>query len=369
MEASARRRLIVRTSAAGIALNLAIAAVKIVLGLISSSVAIISEGINNATDAASSLLTLVGTKLSAKHPDEKHPFGYGRIEYLTSLIIAALILYAGISMLISSIQGIISPAEMEVSVPMIIIIAVSAAAKFFLGTYTISAGKKADSSSLTAVGIDCRNDSFISIVTIVSSVIYLVSGFSLDAFAGAVFAVVIIRAGYSVLMDTVNDLLGRPGQKELADTLYREIRSTPGVINAADMMLHNYGPDSWSGSVNIEISSDKTVGDVYESIHDLQLRIMHEHKVTMVFGIYAVNQDRKDLAEIRSAVHGFIRSHEHIRSCHALYLSPSSGKIYIDFVVDYVLADWDSLRNEFEEYMAPLFPGHGVELTVETEFV
>ncbi len=272
----AREQEIVRVSVLGIILNLLIAASRIVLGFLTSSIAIMSEGVNNAMDALTSALTLVGTKLSRKHPDSRHPFGYGRIEYLTSLTVAVIIIVAGAEMMTESVKLIIKPQKLSVSLSAMAIVGGAAVVKFFLGVYTIRTGKRTGSGSLAAIGLEGRNDSLASVLTIASAAIYLALRISIDAYVGIVMAVLILKAGLEVLKDTVSELLGRPGQKELADELYRKIRRTPGILGAADMMLHNYGPGAWSGSVNIEIDHRKNIGEIYGEIHRLQLEIMQE---------------------------------------------------------------------------------------------
>lgn len=366
---NSREGIISTTSGLGIAVNLLIAALKVLVGALASSIAIVSEGVNNASDALTSVLTLVGTKLAGKHPDEKHPFGYGRIEYLTSLVISGLILFTGAQMLISSVKLVFAPEELSISALSLAVVAVSAVIKFFLGVYTIRQGKKADSSALEAVGMDCRNDSFASVITILSALVFLMFHWNLDAFVGIFTSILILKAGLEVLSGTVSDLLGRPGEKELAATLYKEIRATPGILNAADMMLHNYGPESFSGSVNVEMDQSKTVGEIYEVLHDLQLRIMHEHRVVMVFGVYAVDNNHDYIKTLRKTVGAFVSSREHVKSFHAVYLDPKSDKLYCDLVVDYGLRDWDALRQEFTAYMAERYPDKTLELTLETEFV
>jgi cation diffusion facilitator family transporter len=369
MEPHARQKIITRTAILGIAVNLVIASTKIIVGTITSSLAILSEGMNNATDAATSVLTLVGAKLSGRHPDAKHPFGYGRIEYLTSLVVGILIVYTGFGLLLQSADGILHPVGMSVNVPAIVLVAVSAIAKFILGTYTIACGKKADSGLLTAVGRDGRNDSYFSVLTIASAAVYLMFHVSLDAFVGVVFSVIILKSGSETLRDTLSELIGRPGQEELERQLYKELRATPGILNAADMMLHNYGPNNYSGSVNLELDHKENLGDIYEFLHELQLRILQEYRVTMVFGLYAVNNDSARSAEMRTYIAQFVREREHVLSYHALYESAKSGKIYCDIVVDYELDDWEGLKNEFTAYMKKRYPKQEIDLTVETEYV
>ena len=369
MKMENRLARIKRTSLLGVGVNVAIAALKIVVGLLASSVAIVSEGMNNAADALTSALTLIGVKLSEKHPDAKHPFGYGRIEYLAALIIAVIILVTGVEMLMESVKAVFHPVNLSISYLSLAVVAGTAVMKFALGVYTIAMGRKAKSKALEAVGLECRNDAFVSAVTIGSCVIFLIWEVSVDAYVAVLLSGLIVKTGIGVLRSTVSDLLGRAGDAELAERLYRRIRATDGVINAADMMLHNYGPEAWSGSVNVEIDHRKSVAEVYAILHDLQLRIMHEDKVTMVFGVYAVDNDSEASVKIRETVAEFVRAHEHVISFHAVYIDPATNKIYCDLVVDYNLKSWDNLRKEFLSYMSKYFGDQEIELTIETEFV
>lgn len=369
MTAAERTGIINRTSILGIVVNVLIAGVKIAAGLLASSVAIVSEGVNNAADALTSVLTMVGTRLAGRHPDAKHPFGYGRIEYLTGLVVAVVIIVSGVQMLIESVKLIFRPEELSISYVSLTIVAVSAVVKFFLGLYTIARGRVAKSDALVGVGLECRGDSYISIITIGVAVVFLLTGVSLDAYAGVVMSAIILKAGVEVLLKIVSELIGRPGEKELATKIYQLVRATPGVVGAADMMLHNYGPNAWSGSVNVEIDHAKSVGEVYAMLHELQLGIMHEEHVTMVFGVYAVDDDHVETRRIRRTILEYVKAHEHVKSFHAVYLEPGTNRLYCDLVVDYELADWGALRADFLDYMKAKVPGRDVVLTVETEFV
>lgn len=364
-----RDGVVVTVSALGILVNLVLAAVKIIIGSAVSSIAIVSEGINNASDSATALITIVGTKLSARHPTEKHPFGFGRIEYLTSLIIGLLILFTGAELMQSSVSLILHPEEVSVSYGTLLIVALSAAVKLLLGSYTVRQGKKIDSGSLVAMGTDCKNDSMVSVITIVSALAFLLFGLSLDAYAGVIMALIVLKAGFEVLKETLDNLLGQAGEKELAQELYQIIRAEPIVQNAADMMLHNYGPDAFHGSVNVEIDHDKTVGEVYAALHALQLKIMHEKNIVMVFGVYAVDRDHQGVRQLREEVADFVRQQEHVTSYHALYIDPANHDIYVDLVVDYQLSDWDALRQSFTQYMKERHPENRLELVIETNYV
>ncbi len=364
-----REGVITVTSVLGLIVNIIISGVKIFIGAAVSSIAIISEGIHSGADAATSILTVVGVKLSGKRPTEKHPFGYGRIEYLTSLVIAGLILYTGFEIFVTSIDLIFHPAELAIDYLTLAIVAASAVVKFFLGVYTMRKGKQVSSDTLLGLGAECRNDSFASIITIASAVVFLVFGLSVDAYAGLLTAALIVKTGVEILRSTLADLLGKAGNRELANELYMQIRATDGIINAADMMLHNYGPDAYAASVNIEIDHERTIGEVYQKIHSLQLRIMQQYHVTMVFGIYAVDNKTEDSRKMRGEIARFVREHAHVKSYHALFHDQKENCIYCDFVVDYSRFDWETLREEFTDYMHERYPECSIALTIETEFV
>ena len=368
LDPNSREGVVSATSILSVIVNLFVALMKVVVGLLASSIAIVSEGVNNATDALSSILTLVGTKLAAKAPDAKHPFGYGRIEYLTNMVIASFILVGGAEMMLNSIKLIFNPEKLNVSYVSLAVVAISAIIKYFLGVYTIKTGKRVGSQSLEAVGVDCRNDSFVSVVTIISSLVYLLGNISIDAYAGLFTSYLIVKAGYDIMKDTVAELLGQPADEELVKELYKEIRSTEGIINAVDMVLHNYGPDAYTGSCNVELDHKSSVGDVYEFLRPLQIRLLEKNHVAMVFGIYAVDNDSADSKKLRKEIADFVRNNEHIKSYHAIYSDKRINTIYCDLVIDYEV-DREAVTRQFEAYLKSIYPDKNIQVNIDTEFV
>ena len=364
-----REDVISTTSFLNIVVNIFVALFKVVVGFLASSIAIISEGVNNATDALNSILTLVGTSLANRRRDARHPFGYGRVEYLTSLIVSVLILIGGIEVLLDSIRRVFNPEKLNISYVSLFVVAVAAVIKYVLGTYTIKKGRQVNSDSLEAIGLDCRNDSFVSLLTIASALIFLITGKSIDAYAGIFTSCLIIKAGYEIISNTISEILGKPADKELAAKLYNEIRKTDGVINAVDMILHNYGPDAYTGSVNLEIDHSLSVKQAYEFIHALQLKIMYKYNVTMVFGIYAVDKSSPESKKLHRLIAQYVRDHEHIKNYHAVFFDNENNNIYCDLVVDYEIEDYDKTINEFVEYMKKKYPDQNFIVNIDTEFV
>lgn len=366
---NSREGVIMATSWLGVIVNILCALIKIIIGALAGSIAIISEGLNNAADVLSSVLTIVGTKLAGKHPTKKHPFGYGRIEYFTSLIISIMILLTAYETFKEAFGLIFEPKKMELSIIVIVIIAVSAVIKFLLGDYVEKQGEKINSQSLIGIGKDSKSDCIVSAVTIIATVVYIVFNLSIDAYAGIITSLFIFKAGFEILRETVDDLIGTAGNEELAANLYKMIRSNPLVLNAADMMLHNYGPDRYSGSVNIEMDHALTVEQIYATIHAMQLEIMHEYGIVVVFGVYAVDRDHENVKEMREYIGRFVQNTEHVISFHALYIDPNNDDIYCDLVVDYDLQNWDELRESFTAYMSEKYSDQRLELVIETEYV
>ena len=352
-----------------IAVKLIIALFKIVVGALASSIAIISEGVNNATDALSSVLTFIGNKLANKKRDAEHPFGHGRVEYLTSLAVSVIILVSGAELLIDAVKLVIHPEELKISYFSLAVVAVTAVIKFLMGNYTIAQGKRVGSDGLEAIGTDCRNDSFISLTTIVSALTFLLFGLSIDAFAGIITSVMVIKAGYEILSRTISELLGQPVDRELANRLYSEIRSTEGVLNAVDLVLHNYGPETYSGSCNLEIDHDRTVGEIYDVLHALQLKIFSEYHIAMTFGIYAVDKDSDISRKLHQQIADYVKEHEHIRSYHAVYFDEIKNRIYCDLVVDFEINDFDAAIRDFVSYLQPFYPDSEIMVNIDTEFV
>ena len=241
---SSREKTIIRTSIIGIIANVFLAAFKAVIGIMTHSIAIVLDAVNNISDAGSSLITIVGTKLAGKEPDKKHPFGYGRIEYLSAMIISVIVLYAGITSFEESVKQIIHPNTPEYNTVSLVIVAVAVVVKILLGRYVKSVGEKVNSDSLVNSGEDATLDSVISASTLVAAGVFMIFHISLEAWLGAIIAVVIIKSGVEMLRDTISKILGEQNDPELARNIKHTVTSFPDVQGAYDLVLNNDGPDA-----------------------------------------------------------------------------------------------------------------------------
>lgn len=363
-----REKQIVRTSIIGIIANIFLAGFKAFVGLITNSIAITLDAVNNLSDALSSIITVIGTKLAAKSQDYKHPYGHGRIEYLSAMIIAAIILYAGVTALIESIKKIISPVTPDYNTASIIIVAVAIVVKIVLGRYVQSVGKKVNSQALEASGKDALLDSVISTTTLVAAIVFLTTEISLEAYLGAVISAIIIKAGIDMMRETVSLLLGERVDNELSVGIKRRIATFPDVLGAFDLVLHNYGPDVYLGSVHIEVPDNYTIEQLDVLTRDIADTIREEFNVVLMgIGIYASNTDDPDKAKARADASGAALSHEYVKGFHGFYKNDKTRIISFDIVVNWHAPDMNVVCDEVKSDVEKMFPGYNVRVNLDVD--
>ena len=353
-----REKTIVRTSIIGIIANVLLAAFKAAVGLISNSIAVTLDAVNNLSDALSSVITIIGAKLGSKKPDKKHPLGYGRIEYLSSMIVAAIVLYAGITSLVESIKKIIHPEAADYGMISLIIIAVAVVVKLLLGRYVKSQGEKVNSGALIASGKDASFDAILSASVLASAIVFLVWGISLEAYVGVVISVVIIKAGIEMMIETLNDIIGQRGDAEVAKQIKQIINEELEVNGAYDLTLFNYGPDRFYGSVHMELPDTMSVAEVDVLTRRVQLKVFRETGVILTgIGVYSYNTSDDEVARIRNTIQKTIMSHEWALQMHGFYADTEAKTIRFDVVVSFDIEQQEALRIMQEE-VQKLYPDY-----------
>ena len=354
---ASREQVIVRTGFIGIGANLLLAGFKAAVGLLSHSIAVILDAVNNLSDALSSLITVIGTKLAGRKPDKKHPLGHGRTEYITALVVAALVLYAGITSGVESVKKIITPEEADYSVWSLVIIGAAVVVKLLLGLYVRATGKKVNSAALTASGKDALFDAVISVSVLVSAVIFMTTGVSLEAYLGVIIAAVIIKAGIEMLMDTINDILGRRTDPELAAAIKKTLAADPHVNGAYDLILHEYGPEKRVGSVHVEIPDTMTADEIDLLERKLSADVYLAHGVILTgIGIYSMNTKDDEIKRLRSEVTHFITSHEGVLQIHGFYVNKEAKTVNLDIILDFALPDREATYKEIVCGLQEKFP-------------
>ena len=367
--AYSRDKIIVRTGVIGIVSNVILAAFKGVVGLISGSIAIVLDAVNNLSDALSSVITIVGVHLASKQPDRAHPFGHGRIEYLSAIVIAVIILYTGGVSLVESIKKIIHPQTANYNAISLAIIAVAVAAKFSLGLYTQKTGERVNSDSLVASGIDAKYDAFVSLATLIAAFISLIFGLSLEAYLGAIISALLIKTAYEILRDTISKLLGSRPSLGLTNEIYDVVRGFEGVIGAYDLMFHDYGPDKMVGSIHIEVASDTTAAQIDALTRRIQNAVFAKFNIILdTVGIYAFNKNDPRAAEIYEHIKQMALSHEFVSQIHGFYLDESKRTISFDVIVDFAAPDMEATFRAVCKQARAAYPNYTLIITRDSDY-
>ncbi len=368
-DTSSREKTIVKTSIIGIIANVFLAGFKAFVGLVTNSIAIVLDAVNNISDAGSSLITIVGTKLAGREPDKKHPFGYGRIEYLSAMIISVIVLYAGITSLVESVKQIIHPETPDYNAVSLIIVAVAVVVKILLGRYVKSVGVKVNSDSLVNSGEDATLDSVISASTLVAAGIFLIFHVSLEAWLGAVISLVIIKSGIGMLRDTISQVLGERNDAELARGIREMVLSFPDVTGAYDLVLNNYGPDTWNGSIHIEVPDTYSADRLDQLIREITMKVFREYRVILTaIGVYSVNTKDEDVIKAKERVSGIVFSHKYVREMHGFYLMKDQKAMRFDIVISFEAKDRRAVYAEVVKDVQKAFPDHKLQVAMDTDF-
>ena len=368
-EGNSREKTVVRTSIIGIIANVFLAGFKAFVGLMTNSIAIILDAVNNISDAGSSIITIVGTKLAGREPDKKHPFGYGRIEYLSAMIISVIVLYAGITSFVESVKLIINPELPDYNTISLVIVAVAVVVKILLGRYVKSVGVKVKSDSLINSGEDATLDSIISASTLVAAGVFLIFHISLEAWLGAVISVVIVKSGIEMLRETISHILGKRNDSELAMGIQKTVLSFPDVQGAYDLVLNNYGPDTWNGSIHIEVPDTYSADRLDQLIREITMKVLCDHHVILTaIGVYSMNTKDEDIIRAKEKVQNIVFSHEFVRQMHGFYLLKDQKTMRFDIVISFEAKDRKAVYSVVVDDVQKAFPDYELQVTMDTDF-
>ena len=324
-----RQEKIVKTSIIGIVVNLILVAFKAFVGIATNSIAITLDAVNNLTDALSSIITIIGAKLAGKAPDKDHPYGYGRIEYFSSVIIAAIVLWAGITALMESWPKIFTPDVTNYTNVSLLIIAVAVVVKFVLGQYVKRVGEDINSQALVASGSDAFFDSILSLSTLIAAIISIFFNISLEGILGVIISIVIIKASIDMLRETLDSMIGARVDSDLSKKIKDSILEIPRIY---DLSLHNYGPEDMQGSVHVEIDDTLTALDIQKLSRHISAKIFKEFSIILTVGIYAHNDVHKD---IRDDLYNIASKYPEVLEIHGFIVYEEENLITFDIIVDF----------------------------------
>ena len=364
--AADRDQTIIRTSVIGILANLLLAGFKAAVGLFTHSVAIVMDAVNNLSDALSSVITIIGTRLAAKAPDRKHPLGHGRTEYLTAAIISIIVLYAGVTALIESVKKILHPVTPDYGPAALIIVAVAVAVKLLLGRYVKSVGRKVNSDALVNSGEDARLDAVISFTTLLAAGIYLLFHISLEAWLGAFISAVIVKSGIDMLRDTVSEILGERVDTEVAQAVRDTICQTEGVRGAYDLIINNYGPNRQIGSVHIEVPDTMTVGELDNIEREVSKNVFQKHHIILTgISVYSMNVADKEAARVETGVRKILEEYPDVMQMHGFFLDETERTMKFDIIISYDAQDRNQLYKEIVKKVQAAYPEYTPQVQLD----
>ncbi len=325
----------------GIICNFILFAAKLAVGLLSGSISVIADSVNNLTDSAASVITLFGFRMAQQPADEDHPYGHARYEYLSGLVISVFVLFVGIELATSSVKRIITPVPSVFNIAEIIVLVISVFAKMWMFGFFGTLGKKISSTSLTATSVDCRNDVFASAAVLISCVIEYCANIDIDGFVGLAVAIFILRSGILIAKETVSPLLGKQANSELIKQINELVLENEKVLGVHDLLIHDYGPGRCFASIHVELSADTDPLICHDIIDKIECAATEKLNVNLVIHHDPIVENDAELNEMRKTVETIIAEIDLRLSMHDFRIvrNTEKTKLIFDLAVPYSMND------------------------------
>ena len=363
-----RSKKIIQTSIIGIITNLGLVVMKALVGFFANSISIIMDALNNLSDVLSSLITVIGTKLSQKKPDAKHPYGHGRIEYVTSLVIGFIILFAAGLAIYQSIMSIITPRDVKFDVLTVVLISIAVLVKIALGLFFRKQGKKYNSEALKGSGIDALFDALLSFATLVSIVVFLIWQVNIEGYIGIIIGLFMLRSGIGVLRTSLSSIIGERTSKETSEAIKKLVCQNPQVLGAYDLIVNNYGPERGIGSIHIEVDDKLTAKEIHPLTRSIAKQVYEQFGIIMTIGIYASNSSDSEINKIKDAIRNELFSHPTIKQMHGFYCNQELKDVSFDVIVDFEDKNASGLIEEIKKNLGEKFPDYHFSVVEDKDF-
>lgn len=330
-----RERIIMRASGLGILTNMGLVVMKMGLGWMAGSMVMVFDALNNLSDTLSSVVTMMGMKLAKKPPDKEHPFGHGRLEYLSATTVAVLVLFVGLMCLMASIEKMTTGRSPNYSRVTLMGLGLAVLVKLGLSGYVLRQGKKVNSGALIAAGMDALFDAVISGSILISALCLLWWQVNLEAYLGVGIALVIMGSGVRMIMEAVREILGRRVSPELTEKIKQEILEDEEVLGVYDLVLNDYGPNRYVGSVHVEVEAEMVAWKIDKMARRIRERVKEKHGVElMTIGIHARKMNRT-VEKLRKRLESLVMSYVGVKEMHGFYVDFEDRKLGFDSIVDY----------------------------------
>ncbi len=333
--AEVRTRVCMAAGILGIICNLLLFALKLIIGATMKSIAIMSDAFNNLSDTGSSVVAIIGAKLSSKKPDKEHPFGHGRLEYISSLIVSFIIILVGVELFKSSVNKVVNPETIVMSPVLLAILCISIPVKFWMYKYNRTMGKAINSGVVLAASKDNLNDVIATTAVIVTAIVGKAIGFPpLDGIVGTLVSLMIIYSGFGITMDTIGLLLGTTPKPELVNEIRNTIMGAEGIVGVHDLIIHDYGPGRVLASVHAEVPDNCNIVEIHELIDLLEHKINQEMGVHIVIHMDPISVDCEYTAKTRLEVQKIIKGIDERMNIHDFRMVDGTNNINLIFDIE-----------------------------------
>lgn len=356
-----------RISSVGIAGNVALAAVKAAVGFAAGSIAIVLDALNNLTDVLSSAMTIAGARIARMSPSRKHPYGYGRVEYLTSIAIAVTIIVAGVLSLQQAVGRVLHPAEPNYTIATCVVLGLSVVAKLWIAWYFKRGGTRLKSQPLTASGVDALYDAVLTSGALVSAIICMSAKIDIDGWIAAIISLFVIKAGIDVAKNALTSIIGERPDQEHAAKIRELIADHEGVLGVYDLMIDMFGPDSTWAAAHIEVRDNMSAAEIHELTRHIEEDLDRECNAKAILGIYASNHTG-EFADIHRKLNDLVEHHPEILQVHGFYVDVDARKIDFDLVIEFK-HDANELKRHIVEEMEGLYPSYTFNVVTDFAYV
>lgn len=374
LDENTRNAYVYMGSIVGIICNLVLSAVKITVGLLSGSVSIMADGFNNLSDMASSVITMIGMKMANRPADKEHPFGHGRMEYLSALVVAFMVMLVGVQFIKSSFNRIMNPVLIKFELIPFILLFLSLIMKFWLSRFNKYVGERINSSALKAASVDALGDVFTSSCVIISFVAAKFTTLPIDGYVGLVVSIAILYAGYSLVKDTISPLLGEAPDEELVNLIKEGVLSYDNIIGVHDLIIHNYGVGKCMASIHAEIPSNIDLITIHEIIDSAEREISDKLNIYLVIHMDPMCIHDEKINEVKGNIENILLNFECIKSMHDFRITEGENKINIIFDIEVHASHINTknkekeLINKLNEEIKKLNPLYNCVITIDKIF-
>lgn len=336
-DSATRKKAGFLSSTVGIVCNIILFVSKFIIGTIANSVAIISDAFNNLTDCLSCIITMFGYNLASKPADKEHPFGHGRMEYFTSLIIAVFIIIVGFEFFKTSLSRIFNKEEMDVTYFTIIVLVLSILLKFWMYLFNKKMSTIFNNQAMMATSYDSLSDAMTTSITLIGSIISLFTDFPIDGVIGLIVSGLIIKTAISIIKDTLDELLGKPADKETTQQLLDIVMSHQGILGVHDLMIHNYGPNNMIASLHAEVDAKQNVLEAHDTIDNIEKEIFEKMKIMTTIHLDPIETDNIQLNQYKKIVSKVLNEIDPELSFHDFRMVV--GQTHTNLIFDVIISD------------------------------